>query len=152
MKIVINKCYGGFGLSPKAVARLAELRGQKAYFFTGGFGSHPRVRVQPEEVKSLFWSAYNTETPGEQPKAEVWVRMSDEEKRRYNAGYTDEHIDSSPSNRTDPLLIQVVEELGEAANGHCAKLTIVEIPDDVKYTIEEYDGIESVHEEHRSWE
>jgi len=27
MKVVINKCYGGFGLSSKAVARLYELRG-----------------------------------------------------------------------------------------------------------------------------
>ena len=33
MKIVINKSYGGFSLSPKAVKWLAEKRGQKCYFF-----------------------------------------------------------------------------------------------------------------------
>ncbi len=53
--------------------------------------------------------------------------------------------------RENPKLIEVVEKLGAAANGACANLRIVEIPEDVEYTIEEYDGIESVHEKHRSW-
>ena len=42
--------------------------------------------------------------------------------------------------RNDPILIRVVEELGEMAGGVCSKLVIVEIPDDVEWTIEEYDG------------
>jgi len=53
--------------------------------------------------------------------------------------------------RDHPLLIQVVEELGERANGDCAELKIVEIPDDVKWGIEEYDGAEHVAEKHRTW-
>lgn len=53
--------------------------------------------------------------------------------------------------RNDPVLIQVVEELGRAANGELAALKVVEIPDDVKWQIEEYDGNEWVAEEHRTW-
>jgi hypothetical protein len=53
--------------------------------------------------------------------------------------------------RTDPILIQVVEELGKDADGPCAELEIVEIPDDVEWEIDEYDGYESIHEKHRSW-
>lgn len=58
--------------------------------------------------------------------------------------------------RHDPLLVQVVEELGpdkhrEGASGRCAQLHIVEIPDGVQYEIDEYDGMESIHEIHRSW-
>lgn len=53
--------------------------------------------------------------------------------------------------RNDPLLVQVVEELGEAANGKYADLSVVDIPDDVDWYIDEYDGIESIHEKHRSW-
>lgn len=53
--------------------------------------------------------------------------------------------------RDDPLLIQVIEELGDAANGAVAKLDIVEIPDDVEWEIEEYDGWERVAEKHRTW-
>jgi len=33
MKIVINKCYGGFGLSPLAIKELAKLNKKKCYFF-----------------------------------------------------------------------------------------------------------------------
>lgn len=53
--------------------------------------------------------------------------------------------------RDDALLVQCIEELGEKANGPHAKLGIVEIPDDIQYQIEEYDGRECVAEVHRKW-
>lgn len=56
------------------------------------------------------------------------------------------------NNRTDSKLIECVEKLGERANGRCANLRVVEIPDDVKWIIEDYDGAESIHEVHRVWE
>lgn len=54
--------------------------------------------------------------------------------------------------RDDPALVQAVEELGGAvAGGEFASLKIVEIPDDVEWQIEEYDGWEWVAEKHRIW-
>lgn len=53
--------------------------------------------------------------------------------------------------RDDPLLIRVIEELGEEANGDHAGLRIVKIPANVKWHIAEYDGIEHVAEDHRKW-
>jgi hypothetical protein len=53
--------------------------------------------------------------------------------------------------RDDPALVKTVLELGEAANGQYAKLKVVTIPDDVRWTIEEYDGMEWVAETHRTW-
>ena len=53
--------------------------------------------------------------------------------------------------RSDPLLVKVVEELGEEANGSCASLKIIEIPNGVEWEIEEYDGNEWVSEKHRTW-
>lgn len=53
--------------------------------------------------------------------------------------------------RNDPVLVGVVEELGEKANGRCASLKVVEIPDEVEWTICEYDGNEWVAEAHRTW-
>ena len=53
--------------------------------------------------------------------------------------------------RNDPVLVEVVEQLGDLANGYYSKLKIVEIPDDVKWYIHDYDGLEEVHEEHRKW-
>lgn len=55
-------------------------------------------------------------------------------------------------NRTDSNLVTVIEELGEAANGYYARLSVVEVPDDVKWHIAEYDGSEWVAEDHRTWE
>ncbi len=53
--------------------------------------------------------------------------------------------------RNDPILVDVVEELGEEANGNSATLGIVEIPDDVEWIIEEDEGREWVSERHRTW-
>lgn len=88
-KVVINRCYGSFKLSDKAINRYAEVAG-----------------------------------------VEVVPRVFD---------------------RADPFLVQVVEELGEESWGDYAKLGIVEIPDDVKWEVEEYDGKEWVAEVHRRW-
>ena len=89
MKVVINRCYGGFGLS------------EKAY-----------------EYLDIPWDGY---------------------------GYI------CNEDRTNPKLVECVEKLGEDANGTFAELKVVEIPDDVEWTIEEHDGLEWVSEKHRVW-
>jgi hypothetical protein len=53
--------------------------------------------------------------------------------------------------RDDPALVEAVTVLGEAANGVFAALQVVEIPDDVEWQIEEYDGLEWVAEKHQTW-
>jgi hypothetical protein len=53
--------------------------------------------------------------------------------------------------RDDPHLVQVVEELGEAANTRYSNLKIVEVPDDVQWSVHEYAGSEWVAENHRTW-
>jgi hypothetical protein len=46
--------------------------------------------------------------------------------------------------RTDPFLVQVVEELGEDSSGGWGNLQIRDVPTGTLYRIEEYDGFESV--------
>lgn len=53
--------------------------------------------------------------------------------------------------RDDQHLVRVVEELASEANGHCADLKVVSIPDDVKWEINMVDGTERVSEVHRTW-
>ena len=85
-KVVINTCFGGFGLSDKAVAKYLEKSG----------------------VEFKYWEVQ----------------------------------------RDDPYLVEVVEELGESANGSNAELAIRVIHDDAvnasAWTIQEYDGCEGV--------
>lgn len=89
MKIVINRCFGGYGLSEAAYAELG-----------------------------IPWDKY---------------------------GYAFE------DDRTNPKLVAAVEKLGAKASGSMAKLAVVEVPDGVQWEMDEYDGIESVHEAHRQW-
>ena len=44
----------------------------------------------------------------------------------------------------------MVEE-GVKLDGQFSELKIVEVPDDVNWYIEEYDGMEHVAERHRTW-
>ena len=53
--------------------------------------------------------------------------------------------------RDDRMLVQVVEELATEANGHCASLKVVEIPQDVQWKIQNMHGVECVQEVHREW-
>jgi hypothetical protein len=53
--------------------------------------------------------------------------------------------------RNDPVLIQIIEQLGDSAGGKYSSIKVVEIPDDVEWHIHEYDGMEHVAENHRTW-
>jgi hypothetical protein len=54
--------------------------------------------------------------------------------------------------RDDPYLVRVVQEMGgEAAGGPAAMLKVVEIPESVAWHIQDYDGLEWVAENHRTW-
>jgi len=67
-------------------------------------------------------------------------------------GITDPNFLSRNIPRDDEHLIAVVELMGSAADGEYAELKIVEVPDDVNWYVEEYDGKEWVAERHRTWE
>jgi hypothetical protein len=72
----------------------------------------------------------------------------------YKAGHIDEddyYLWPNDIERNDPILIQIVEEMKEEANGLHSSLKIVEIPDDVEWIIQEYDGAEHISEKHRTW-
>jgi hypothetical protein len=53
--------------------------------------------------------------------------------------------------RDDSTLVAIVEQLGDEANGRFARLKVVEIPADVQWVVQEYDGVEWVAEKHRTW-
>ncbi|WP_462254743.1 hypothetical protein [Ferruginibacter sp.] len=155
MKIVVNKCFGGFSLSELAVKRMAELNNKPCYFFKSEFKDNKIFHI-PIDIKdcekSLFFSAYTVENPDEYTSnSKNWHTMTDAEKSEQNKKYDEISLSTRPEDRTDKILIQVIEELGKDADGSCASLSIIEIPDDVDWQIDEYDGLESVHEKHRSW-
>ena len=113
MKVVINRKFGGFGLSQEALRELQK-------------------RLTPDSELVIRETEFDPDNPEAPSKLfEFWG--------------------IEVSTRSNPQLIEVVEELGSRANGLCADLKIVEIPDDVDVVIEEYDGDEWVSEVHRTW-
>ena len=124
-KIVISTSYGGFRISDKGFERYLDLKGIKWY---------------KSESTNWMGTAYFS-IPIEELNKLCTAEEDDDE---YCLNYRD--ID-----RADPILVQVVEELGEEADGTYASLKVVEIPDDVEWQIDEYDGSEWVAEKHRTW-
>ncbi len=90
MKVVINKCIGGFSISKMA-----------------------------SDFMGLDWNGYGS---------------------------------CRDISRDDPKLVECVEQLGDEANGRCARLKIVEIPEGTLYTIPDYNGVEHVAEVHQTWD
>lgn len=80
--------------------------------------------------------------------------LSDEAVTRYKelTNITDKDFWDRDIPRDDPYLIQIIKELGDKANGSYAELKIVEIPEDVDWIVEEYDGREWIAERHRTWD
>lgn len=80
--------------------------------------------------------------------------LSDEAQTLYKErkGITDTNWYYWDISRDDPVLVELVEKLGDKAGHQYANLKVVDIPDDVDWYIEEYDGLEWVAEKHRTWE
>lgn len=143
MKVVVNRRYGGFGLSHEAIMRYAELKGFSIYCYK------EKIGVAGEIVK-------------DENKKSIWVKCAEIPKRKWEIIYftkelkngewdNNSHFAHYDLDRSDPVLVQVVEELGEKANGDYSKLEIVDVPNDIQWHISEYDGMEHVAENHRSW-
>ena len=132
-EIVINKCFGGFELSHKAIMRYAKLSGFPLYAYKEGnlLSSNLPQSERMVEIKNLT---------GEEHIIHYY------KDRNFKKYFWDNDI-----KRDNKILVKVVKELKEEANGKRAELKIVRIPADVRYEIEEYDGRESIHEEHESW-
>lgn len=138
MKVILNKCYGGFGVSQKGYELYAKKKNLDLYMYKRSNDDFMMFeRIQKDE--SVFLKHYFTVDMGESfsiHSMENWNGIT---------LYLDER------HRTDSVLIEVVEELGEEANDEFADLQIVEIPDDLKYEVIDHDGIERLCEVGKTW-
>lgn len=136
-KVILNKCFGGFGLSHEAYMLYANKKGIKLFMYRTEYetGKYNKLKVKKgDKVYDYYYFNKdfgnkidnNCETDG------YFVYLN----KKY---------------REDLILIKVIEELGDKANGKHAQLEIVEIPEDLEYVIDEYDGIETLHQSVREW-
>jgi hypothetical protein len=133
MKVVINRCFGGFGLSPLAVKEYLKRKGKECFCYDNSFSE--KMKKVDIENANLF-VIYSTKDLGEEI---TWEELKESYFRERDIP------------RNDADLVEVVKLLKDKADGRCASLKIVEIPDDVEWDISEYDGLETVEEKHISW-
>lgn len=126
-KVVYNACYGWFGLSKEACQRYWDIKGQQVWIEYEKFGMFTVWLTPPEERPS---------------RNKDWNSMSMDDRIAYNRAHSEQTWYSRNVERHDPILVQVVEELGDKANGKFAKLRIEEVYG--SYRIDEYDGSERV--------
>ena len=140
MKIILNKCFGGFELSPVATMMYAEKKGIVLYPYCHNYRSIMGYNYVADVNKANKVDYFFTEYFGD--------KIIDKDINWETHYYPD-----TEDIRKDPDLIAIVEELGEKANGWCSELVVVDIPDELdgKYVIDDYDGIETLHEDVPVW-
>lgn len=139
MKVVINKCFGGFGLSDAAYEKLHEWGIPIKKYEKGEGADNDGEVIFDREL-----------TPADEDSfAALYHRFKP---NSIGGRYWDTWLNGS---RSHPLLVRLVEEMGAGrrtgASGNYSALHIVEIPDGTEFTIEEYDGQEHIAEVHRTW-
>jgi len=164
-KIVINENHGGFGLSHKGYVRFAQLKGIDLNWYSSESQVRSALDLPDRDFtgeKDTIWGPSMTLTDIEntfgKEAAEAFMKklLDDTDSWgpmvHYHIGQDrDKDLYDRDIARDDVHLIQTIQELGEQAGGRCSSHKIVEIPDDVEWEIQEYDGAEWVAEKHRTW-
>lgn len=111
MKVVINKCFGGFGLSEMAYEKLIEWGVPVQKYHEQEFDAKAaRYKDQPLNDGEVIFDRELT-LEGESSLNDIYHKFKP---NSANGRYWDSW---TRDNRTHPLIIRVVEELGKAANG-----------------------------------
>ena len=134
MKVILNKCYGGFHPSHEAYRFYAAKKGLGLYAYELG----PDLRCHRAKDLSSRFLTYFTKDQGDVidgSREASW----------------DDHLYLDSTYREDPTLIAAVETLGPAASSYLSKLVVVEIPDGMEYVIDDYDGVETLHQRVEEW-
>jgi hypothetical protein len=137
MKVILNKCYGGFDVSDECYGLYAKKKGVKLFRYVDDYGMN---------LKKI-----SDGNAGMNSIAYYFVRDYGEFLHRDDIDW-DDYIYLGREHREDPILIECVEELGtERASGRFGELVVVDIPDGMDYVIDEYDGIETLHQRVEEW-
>lgn len=141
MKVLKNESFGGFGLSDKAYEWL--IRNKKIPFLDVDISKMFCDKIK-ETVKKKF---------GEEI---LCIYKMDDEIGFSKIGMSVYgfaiHSDRDKEIRIHKGIIECFEAIGSKEfNQRCSSAVLVEIPDDIEWEIDEYDGNETIREKHRTW-
>ena len=140
-KVILNKCYGLFRVSPKGYSLYAEKIGKSLYYYRGNHDAENILAYTKESLNEFIKN---------EPTLLYFYSFVDHGEKIIHSPFEDKRegcLVLDEKHRFDPVLIEVIEELGDEASSVFSKLQIVEIPDDVieDYMIDDYDGFEMLH-------
>lgn len=137
-EVVINSCFGGFGLSPDAVKMYAKLKGFNIYPYVTDYKSKDfKKTIRWNDGDGCLCIFYLKQDVGDNPTGKELNKA--------------EWLHERDIPRDDADLVKVVKTLKDKANTKFSNLKIVKIPNDVEFVIEEYDGNEHIAEKHKTW-
>ena len=130
-EVLYNKCYGGFELSALAIKKYLEVVKPelKVYAYREKYDLNEIVYTRENNIQSNPQAILTIEDLGDRYTSENYVVPG----RIYLEDYCN-------NIRTNKILIKIVKELGDKANGSYSKLAIAQV--EGKYRICEYDGAE----------
>lgn len=132
MKIVINRSYGGFGLSFEAVLLYAKIKNLKLY---------PYKLWSSGVYKKVYHSMENDC---------IWL-LNDHGDIYISKGIDYDIFSPYCIDRADMALVETIHQLKARANGVYSKLKIIELPDNAEYSIRHRHGMERIIYEGKSY-
>lgn len=134
MKVILNKCYGGFQPSALAYNEHAKRNGIELFWYHSVGINDYKLTNEPE-----FF---------DYPISKYFGRRIKRGDIDWGCVY---HLNEA--SREDSDLIDIVEKYGERASSCVSNLVVVEIPDDLagRYIVDEHDGFETLHEMVQEW-
>lgn len=136
MKIVINRSFGGFGLSFEAVLLYAKIKNIKLY---------PYKIYQADRSSAIYKKVYHSIE-----NDCIWL-LNDHGDIYINKGIHYDIFSPYCIDRADMALVEAVHQLGERASGVFSKLKIIELPDNADYSIRHRHGMERIIYDGRSY-
>lgn len=150
-KVVINKCFGGFNISDEAAIEIFKYENNIDEVF---------IYISDDEKMELV-NNVKFENGRFVDIDNYYVYVSNI--------YLGESINRTDKQKIESLkfmlcltqdverdnkkLIELMNQWGSGrCSGRCANLKIIEIPKHIDYYIDDYDGVETIHEQHNSWD
>ena len=142
-KIAINREIGGFNLSHEATMRYAEIKGVVISAYKCDFENNRYLKYNPMDYELHSYRRTCAD----------YLFSTEEIVERDDKTINDMYFSPYFLERDDPVLIQVIEEMGDMASEYNnGALKVVEIPDGVEWWIDEDDcGTEIIREKARCW-
>jgi len=125
MKVILNKAIGGWGYN---------IPDDIYYEYA------KRCDITIYKVRGIYGEHFATIPQG------TYDSLLDQTEEDYDK-YFDVYFRITEEDRLDSNLIDIIEHFDQTKTS----LRVVDIPDDMRYYISDYDGFETLHEEHRRW-